>query len=56
MAKRRVANPKILLPVAAVALVLFSVIAIVVAVGHTPRSESDGATETSTLTVQPSPR
>lgn len=51
MANRRVANPKVLLPLAALALVVFSVIAIFIAVGHTPRSGSGGAIDTAT--VQP---
>lgn len=57
---RRVANPRVLLPVAAVAGVVFSAIAIYVASGYTPESGSRGApaapvTETSTPPVQPPP-
>lgn len=60
MSDRKVINPKVLLPVAAVALVMFSAIAIFVAVGYTPDSGSRGApaapaTETSTTVFQPPP-
>ncbi|MGI9125352.1 MAG: hypothetical protein ACR2JM_11470 [Mycobacterium sp.] len=60
MASRRIANPKSLLPVAGLALVLFSAIAIFFAVGFTPEARSGPApaapvTETSTLPMQPPP-
>lgn len=55
MAHRRLADPKVLLPLAAVALVVFSAIAIFVAVGHSPRSGSGSVSETPALTVQPAP-
>jgi len=61
MEPRRVANPKVLLLVGAVALVVFSAIAIYFAVGYTPESSSGNApaapvTRTSTLPVQPAPK
>ena len=60
MADRGAVNPKLLLPVAAVAGVVFSAIAISVAAGYTPESgpgtlPAAPLTETSTAPFQPPP-
>ena len=61
MDNERVANPRVLLPVAALAGVAFSAIAIFVATGYQPDSDSDESpaepvvTETMTVPSQPPP-
>ncbi len=57
MAQRRMVNPKVLLLLGALVLLVSSAIAIFVAVGFTPEPrsrETAPATETSVMTVQPS--
>ena len=57
MAQRRMVNPKVLLLLGALVLLVSSAIAIFVAVGFAPEPrsrETAPATETSVMTVQPS--
>lgn len=56
MEHNRAVNPKVLLAVAGVALVLFSAIAIFMAVGYSPDTGSRDTTTVSTTTPVPANR
>lgn len=56
MEHNRAVNPKVLLAVAGVALVVFSAIAIFMAVGYSPETGSPTATTVSTTTPAPANR